>query len=860
MFGAGQTDQLPEQQLQQACAELERRLRAGESCSAEEIFGAFPELASDADAALELIYTEFVMREQLGQKPLPADWYARFPHWRHDLEQLFQVHRAVGAGETLPPNETPVPTDRAGDRVRADAGPRRRLGNYELLAEIGRGGMGVVYKARQIGLGRIVALKLIRAGDDCGAHDLARFRIEATAAAQLQHPNIVQVYEVGEEDGRPYLSLEWVDGGTLEQRLAGTPQPALDAAALVERLARAVQHAHERGVIHRDLKPSNILLVSGGVVSGGVVSGGVVSGEWSENTTHHSTTHQTSSQQPKITDFGLARRWPIGKTEHEARDGPTQTGAILGTPGYMAPEQAGGRSREVGPAADIYALGAILYALLTGRPPFRGVSVLETLEQVRSQEPVAPTRLQPNVGRDLETICLKCLAKEPERRYPSAAALADDLQRFLAGKSILARPTSTWERTAKWAKRRPAVAALLGALTAITAVGFIGVALLWRQTAAALQAEKDERHRAEAALAGKTIALARQAWLSDDQQQARQLLDECPPHYRGREWRYLHRVCNACLLTLAAQDQLPRLAWSPDGRYLALAGLAAKGAVTIGVWDSASGQRRQILRGHSLPVCCMAFSADGGRLVSIGSDRGQIRTSDMIRMEVKTWDLLRGVEVQSFEEAYPSLFGLALSGDGRLLAAGTPDGVSVWDVAAHREVRPFPVPSTSPRNLHFSSDGRLLASDSRNHVVRIWDIATGEQKSCLPPDSGRMLLAFGAEGPYLAEATAEPKSRTWLVRVWNVKMGRELLTVRPSDAGTPFAAFSPDGRLFAVAGGGRTIVLRELASGQEVLTFRGNASFVTFVAFSPDSKRLASVSIDGTLKIWDARPLDDETD
>jgi serine/threonine protein kinase len=265
------------------------------------------------------------------------------------------------------------------------------LAGYEILGELGRGSWGVVYKAQQLSLHRLVALKMILAGSHAGPQHRARFRSEAEAVARLQHPHIVQIYEVGEQEGRPYLSLEFVDGDTLDRKLAGTPLPAQQAAQLVETLARAVQAAHERGIIHRDLKPANVLLTADGT--------------------------------PKITDFGLAK--------HLDRDA-AQTGpdAILGTPCYMAPEQASGKSKEVGPPADIYSLGAILYELLTGRPPFKGPSVLNTLEQVRSVEPVSPSRLQPKLPRDLETICLKCLEKEPRKRYASAGKLAEDLHRF----------------------------------------------------------------------------------------------------------------------------------------------------------------------------------------------------------------------------------------------------------------------------------------------------------------------------------------------------------------------------------------------------------------------------------------------
>jgi formylglycine-generating enzyme required for sulfatase activity len=284
--------------------------------------------------------------------------------------------------------------------------------------------MGVVYQARQTKLNRPVALKMILAGSHAGAADLARFQTEAEAIARLRHPNIVQVYEVGEHEGKPYFSLEFCGGGSLEKKLGGTPLPAREAASLVETLARAMQAAHEQHVIHRDLKPANVMLAEDGT--------------------------------PKITDFGLAKKLD------EA--GQTATGAVMGTPSYMAPEQAGGKSGAIGPAADIYALGAILYECLTGRPPFNAATVLDTVMQVVMDEPVPPSQLQTKVPRDLETICLKCLHKEVRKRYATTRELADDLRRFLGGEPILARPVGRIERAVKWVKRNPVVT---GAATAV---------------------------------------------------------------------------------------------------------------------------------------------------------------------------------------------------------------------------------------------------------------------------------------------------------------------------------------------------------------------------------------------------------
>jgi tetratricopeptide (TPR) repeat protein len=337
--------------------------------------------------------------------------------------------------------------------------------------------MGVVYKARQKGLDRIVALKMILTGGHASITELNRFRTEAQAAARLKHPNIIQIYEVGEHDGCPYFSLEYLDGGSLAEKIASSPLPPVQAAQLVRTLAEAIDCAHRAGIVHRDLKPANVLLASDGT--------------------------------PKITDFGLAKRL-------ETDSGSTRTGAVLGTPSYMAPEQAEGRTHEIGTAADIYALGAVLYDLVTGRPPFRGNSVLETLEQVRKVEPVPPSSLQTNLPRDLETICLKCLQKEPEKRYASAGDLAEDLRCFLAGEPIHARPIPSWERAVKWTKRHPAVSALL-AVSVLALVGFGIGGVAWAMQAEALRDAADRQRD----YAVEQEQLAMQRWEEAERQRKR---------------------------------------------------------------------------------------------------------------------------------------------------------------------------------------------------------------------------------------------------------------------------------------------------------------------------------------------------
>ncbi len=327
---------------------------------------------------------------------------------------------------------------------------------YEILKELGHGGMGVVYKAVHHELKRTVALKTMRSGVHASKADLERFRTEAEAMARFQHPNIVQIFDVGEQDGVPFFAMEFCHRGSLEQQLGGKPQDPKEAARLGETLARAMHYAHNQGVVHRDLKPANVLLAAGKVAYPQGSTRGETGGTTSQGAADKRPATQPATQvTPKVADFGLAKQLDVA--------GQTATGAVMGTPSYMAPEQAGDSSEGVGPRTDVYGLGAIMYECLTGRPPFLGATADDTLKQVRSQDrPVAPRKLNPEVPRDLETICLTCLQKESNNRYASAETLADDLKRFLSGEPIQARPVGSLERLACWCRRRPAVAGLFG--------------------------------------------------------------------------------------------------------------------------------------------------------------------------------------------------------------------------------------------------------------------------------------------------------------------------------------------------------------------------------------------------------------
>jgi hypothetical protein len=526
--------------------DLAYRLQAGQAARVESYLERYSELRSDPAVLLDLLAAEYLLRQARGAAVTFEEYRDRFPEQAADMPRQVALRQAAGKGlatvdspaeaVTVPPAgpnpaapavATAATTDPASP-CEHPAAQRVLVPGYEVLGLLGQGGMGIVYQARQTSLGRVVALKMVLHAGHAGDEERRRFRAEAEAIARLKHPNVVQVHEVGESGGVPFFAMEFCEGGSLDAQLDGTPWQPAKAAVLVQTLAGAMHAAHQAGVVHRDLKPANVLLTADGT--------------------------------PKVTDFGLAKRLDM--------PGPTRTGAVMGTPSYMAPEQAGGR-KDVGPAADVWALGALLYELLTGRPPFKAATDLDTVLQVLGEEPVAVRRLQPKVPRDLETICHQCLQKDPNKRYPSAAALAEDLRRFGASEPVAARPVGAAGRAVRWARRRPAVAGLLALVAAVSAAGVGGI--LWyyaealtQRNAAQAQAQRAdeqaqradgqaqraeqkaadaqrEKAMADGMLYVSQIGRADTARLAGNLSEAQQVLDSTRVDLRGWEYGYLQR-------------------------------------------------------------------------------------------------------------------------------------------------------------------------------------------------------------------------------------------------------------------------------------------------------------------------------
>jgi WD40 repeat protein len=832
---------------------------------------------------------------EAGRPPERDEFLARHAdlagELRAFLDDQARFARAAGhlGGPAPPPAAAPTLAPPAAPAPGGPLGMVRYFGDYELLEEIARGGMGVVYKARQVSLNRVVALKMVLAGQFATEADVRRFRAEAEAAAQLDHLHVVPIYEVGEHQGQHYFSMKLIDGGSLSGKVPDLVRDPKAAARLLAAVARAVHYAHQRGILHRDLKPANVLLDAQG--------------------------------QPHVTDFGLAKRL-------QGAAGLTQSNAVVGTPSYMAPEQAAAK-RGLTTAADVYSLGAILYELLTGRPPFQGATPLDVLVQAREKEPSRPQRLNPRIDRDLETVCLKCLDKDPARRYESAAALADDLELWLHGEPIRARPAGRGERLWCWCRRNPVVAGLAAAV-AFLLVG--GTSVSWYFAVLAQVGEQEALGNAQVAQRRQELAEELRGRAERGEDAARQELDRvrrtlltaqllrvgslaehdpgeglrlledpeaCPPPLRDFTWGVYHRLCRRERLTLQGHtNSVDKVALSADGKRLASGGMDR----TVKVWDTATGKLLATLEGHTAGVTALAFSPDGRTLASASQEVDQEKQPGP---EVKLWDVATGRVRAAFQTDPGPTHAWLFSADGTTFVTGHFDRgtIKVWDVATGKERRRFflgfPVIA-----LALTADGKTLAAGGMGSTVKLWDMEAGKERATWEPEGKWPVvecLAFTADGKQLAAGCTRLEETGLVpaaVKLWDVTTRREGPTLQEGELGNVTSlAFTPDGKTLAVCSGpgeavrlwdvatgherlaldrlgpvrapaftpdgktlvyaaGKAIHLLEVESGPKSVTLPGDAKGFTAVAFTADGQTVASGSDDpagaGEVKLWDA--------
>lgn len=662
-------------------------------------------------------------------------------------------------------------------------------GDYELEEQIAEGGMGVVFRARQISLNRPAAVKMIRMGAAAGTAFVRRFRTEAETAAKLDHPNIVPIYEIGEDEGRHFFSMKLIEGAGLDRRIrsgefdfdrANATEIQAATARLLVKVARAVHHAHERGVLHRDLKPSNILIDSKG--------------------------------EPLLTDFGLAKLM-------EGSADLTRTFAVMGTAGYMSPEQASGNSREITTSADVYSLGAILYEMLSGRAPFAGEDAILVMRQVVDADPVRLRQLKPDVDAELETICLKCLEKQPARRYASALALAEDLERWLAHKPILARPVTPLGRLVKWGRRKPLLALLYGMLSlGLVAGGGVGL-YIWRQLDQKLQRQQWESaiHLFES---GKPAAAVDELSL---------LLRQYPKH----------SMAATRLMAALAQRPFPKLElshpthvnsvhFSPDGRHLvSAAGQAAW------LWSVQDGTVTGALTNHMDSVTDAGFSPDGNLVVTASKD-GRVRV----------WDWRKG-EV-TLELSHPGWVRSAhFSPDGKRILTLSTNEARVWDLPASTGWTQQ-VSGSYALCSRFSPDGSQVLAASMDGSVALWDAASGRALARLNGHTGAVRFAmFSPSGQWIVTASDDKTAR-----VWDPRYPQDSRLVLHHEGPVVAADFHPNGQWIVTASEDKTAMIWDMVKAEKIHDLIGHEDRVSAARFSRDGTLVLTASHDGTARVW----------
>jgi serine/threonine protein kinase/WD40 repeat protein len=703
---------------------------------------------------VELLIIEILYRKRT-ERLTPAEFQGRFPEDLSVIQQAFEAvadarltgRRGCAAHAGVDSQQTgPDLGEQQSPEMSIPAAVERKspsIPGFRILRVLGRGGMGIVYKAEHLALKRHVALKMILAGEKADSKDLDRFRMEAEAVARLQHPNIVQIFEIGEHEGCPFFCLELVDGESLAQKLKGEPLPAKEAANLVQTLARAMHAAHGRKIVHRDLKPANVLLTPDGV--------------------------------PKITDFGLAKRL-------DADSRHTRTGAIMGTPSYMAPEQAAGKIRAIGPTTAVYALGAILYEALTGRPPFQAATPLDTVLQVMEREPVSPRRLRPELSRDLETICLRCLQKEQGSRYPSAEALAADLQAFLEGRPIQSRPVTAAGRLGRWCRRNPVLSSVSAAASALLILAGVMASISYmkgkdverltgvteeqkekveEERGRVQQQEEVARKERESRRAKEYLEAVQRvpsAWQELDFRRAQQLLESCLPQagetdHRQWEWYYLQAlVAEAAPLSMVGElsqsETISKVCWSPDDRFLACVfSIRAGTSQGIKVWDAGTAQLVFSEEASPGGIGELMWSPDGKRLAGTLSYQDVAGSRSEDRCAVSIYEIPARQKLRTLFDGKRAWSRnvrgrISWSADGKRLAAIAPDmrSAGVWEVATGRELLALRSPAGEMRALAWSPDGQTIVTGEADGIIRVWDAESGREAFSLRREGSSMAI------------------------------------------------------------------------------------------------------------------------